>query len=115
MNNKVEAVNRLRNVLQAPDLPPLTAILHNVRLMGDEYDECYINLVVVIEDDDVTWQEERRVLQRVVEVEHETDVTIHYWHWTRKQWNQLCDSGPYLQIEQTGTIICQTIQLRAAA
>lgn len=102
---KTEVIEKLKEVLTQPDIPPTTGILHSVRMMGDDYEDIDINLVLIADQEKISMQEEMQIYHPVAHLELESGLIIECKVWARPWWESMREYAPYNKIIETGKIL----------
>jgi hypothetical protein len=112
---KLEIIKKIKATLTQPEVPPTTGILHDVRMMGYDYDENYINLALIANQEKLTTKENKQLLDPLADLEVETGTTINCCLAARPWWEKVRNFNPYNEIMQTGSILWQPKEVLANA
>jgi hypothetical protein len=110
---KEELISKIKEALVQSAPPYVTAIMHNVKIMGEDYHELDVQVVLVADKEKLTLDERMQIRHPLSEVELETGALIGSKVMARPRWEMLSTFNPYDEVMKTGTILCQPKRLLA--
>jgi uncharacterized protein len=105
MDNKKQILSRIKQIIEATD-PDATVILFGSHARGDSKEGSDIDLLVLINAETISYEDERRIKYPLYDLEFETGCIISPLVISRGDWEQRHSITPFYEnVKQEGVLL----------
>jgi uncharacterized protein len=105
MDNKKQILSRIKQIIEATD-PDATVILFGSQARGDNKEGSDIDLLVLINAETISYEDERRIKYPLYDLEFETGFVISPLVISRGDWEQRHSITPFYEnVKQEGVLL----------
>lgn len=105
MNTKEDLLNRIKRAVDQVD-STAEVILYGSYARGDYNEQSDMDLVILIDQEEITWADQKRIKYPLYDIEFETGVIISPMVLSKKEWENKRHQTPFREnVRQEGQVI----------